>query len=194
MVRLCDKEDDLAWSEFNEIYKRLIYRTALGELHHDADARDLTQDVLAAAAKKVPEWEHDPTRCRFRTWLFRVFKRTLRNYEAGQRRQQRGEGGTDPLRRLEQQPDPESVEARFSEQRDRQELFEWAAELVRDEFSPRTWQAFWNTSVEQRKIKEVADELDMTVEAVYVARCRVMARLRSKIDQIEGTDAACSRK
>ena len=66
----------------------------------------------------------------------------------------------------------------------RRRLFHWAAEQVRDEFTAKTWQAFWQTAVENRPVAEVAAELSLSVGAVYISRSRVMARLRTSIEKL----------
>jgi RNA polymerase sigma-70 factor (ECF subfamily) len=58
-------------------------------------------------------------------------------------------------------------------------------ELVKDEFQPNTWQAFWRTAVEGRAAQEVGDELKMTPGAVYVAKSRVLARLREEAQRLQ---------
>jgi RNA polymerase sigma-70 factor (ECF subfamily) len=60
----------------------------------------------------------------------------------------------------------------------------WVAREVRDEFQPKTWRAFWDTAVENHTIQRTASTLDMSVGAVYIARSRVMARLRTRIQEI----------
>ena len=81
---------------------------------------------------------------------------------------------------------PREDEEAFVEQEHRRCLFDWAAGEIRAEFQPSTWQAFWQTSVEGRAAKEVAAALRMTVGAVYIARSRMLARLKAKIQQVEG--------
>jgi RNA polymerase sigma-70 factor (ECF subfamily) len=96
-----------------------------------------------------------------------------------------GRGGTTAHNLLEQQVSREEEDA-FLEREHRRCLFDWAAGEVQGEFQPSTWQAFWQTSLEGRNTKEVADSLGMTVGAVYIARSRVLARLKEKIQHIEG--------
>jgi RNA polymerase sigma-70 factor (ECF subfamily) len=67
----------------------------------------------------------------------------------------------------------------------RRSLFHWAADRVRLEFQPSTWAAFWQTAVQQRGVPEVAAELNMSPGAIYVARSRVLARIRQLISQSE---------
>ena len=66
-----------------------------------------------------------------------------------------------------------------------QRLFDWAAEQVRGHFQDRTWQAFWQTAVEARPPREVAEALGLSVGAVYIAKSRVLTRLRKEIRQVQ---------
>ena len=86
---------------------------------------------------------------------------------------------------LAEQPAPESEDSACFDLEYRRRLFRWAAEQIRGEFQASTWKAFWRTCVEGRAIQEVAAELQLSAGAVYVARSRVMARLRKRIGLIE---------
>ncbi len=66
----------------------------------------------------------------------------------------------------------------------RRSVFDWAVGEIRSAFQESTWNAFWQTNVENRPIKEVASSLGLTVEAVYLARSRVLARLRKKVREV----------
>jgi RNA polymerase sigma-70 factor (ECF subfamily) len=68
---------------------------------------------------------------------------------------------------------------------EQRELFGWAARKARDQFAPATWQAFWLTAVEQQLPAAVAEQLGLSAGAVYIARSRVMARMRELIEQSE---------
>jgi RNA polymerase sigma-70 factor (ECF subfamily) len=94
-----------------------------------------------------------------------------------------GDSGVQAL--LENQPAP-SLDQACWDQEYEQRLFTWAAEQVRGRFQDTTWQAFWQTAVEGKSGKEVAAALGMTVAAVYLAKSRVMARLREQVQQLEG--------
>ena len=67
----------------------------------------------------------------------------------------------------------------------RHEVFRWAAEQVRESVRPRTWRAFWMSSVDGLAIPAVAERLGMTVGGVYIARSRIVARLREKAESFE---------
>ena len=185
LVRLRDPQDEHAWAEFLEIYGPLVRRLAARRGLQEADAADLTQEVFRVVAAAIDRWDPDPARGSFRGWLFRIARNLMINFLAQQRRHPRGSGDNDVRRLLEEQPAPSADSALFDEEYKRR-LFGWAADQVRGEFRESTWQAFWRTSVDGQGPRQVADGLGMTVGAVYVARCRVMARLRRTIEQVEG--------
>jgi RNA polymerase sigma-70 factor (ECF subfamily) len=87
---------------------------------------------------------------------------------------------------LDAQPSPHDEAASMVESEYERGLFHWAAEEVRGEFRGATWQAFWRTSIDGEKAQAVADSLGISVGAVYIARSRVMARLKEKVEQVEG--------
>jgi RNA polymerase sigma-70 factor (ECF subfamily) len=185
LIRLRDPQDERAWAEFLEIYTPLVYRLARQKGFQDADAADLTQEVFRAVASAIDRWDPDPAKGSFRGWLFRIARNLMINFLAAQRRHPRGSGDTDFNRLLEDRPVPVEDSVIFDAEYKRR-LFAWAAEQVRDEFRETTWQAFWRTSVEGHEVKKVAQDLDLTAGAVYIARSRVMARLRQKIEAVSG--------
>ena len=69
----------------------------------------------------------------------------------------------------------------------RRALFQRAGEQVRGEVQPATWQAFWETGVVGTSAAEPPTKLGMTVGAVRVAKCRVLARLRAAVAEMEKT-------
>jgi RNA polymerase sigma-70 factor (ECF subfamily) len=185
LVRIRDAQDQDAWRLFVQIYAPVVYGYGRERGLQDADAADLTQEVLRAVAAGVGRLNHDPGRGAFRGWLFTVAHHKLYDLLARQRRQGRGSGDTGVQEWLAAQPARDEDKALWDREYE-QRLLHWAAEQVRNRFQDSTWQAFWQTTVEGKSGKEVADRLGMTVAAVYLAKSRVMARLREQIRQLEG--------
>ncbi len=184
LLRIRDTRDDPAWREFVEIYEPLVYRLARrGGLQH-ADALELTQEALLAIVKTIDRWDADPQRGSFRGWLFQVSRNLMINYLTRQRRHPQGVGDTDFQMLLAQQPDPRGEETAEFDLEYRRRLFRWAVEQVRDGFRTNTWNAFWDTCVLNRPVHEVAVDLGMSPGAIYVARSRVMARLKRRIEEV----------
>lgn len=182
VLRLRDSGDEAAWAEFVEVYEPLVYRLGRAKGMQDADARDLCQEVFRAVAGAIERWDPDPAKGSFRGWLFRIARNQACKALAGRVGQPRGSGSTSVQEMLEAQPAGESDAAFVAEFRRR--AFQWAAERVRHEFTDNTWQAFWRTGVENQPVADVAAALGMSAGAVYVARSRVLARLRERVEQL----------
>ncbi len=184
VLRLRNRDDEVAWAEFVQVYEPLLYRLARSKGLQDADAQDLCQEVFRAVASAIERWDPDPAKGSFRGWLFRIARNLIVNFLAAQRRHARGTGRTSVQELLEAQPERDAqAEAEFVAEFQRR-AFRWAAERVKTEFTDSTWQAFWQTGVENRPIAAVAEGLGLSVGAVYIARSRVLARLREYVERL----------
>ena len=186
LVRIRDPQDERAWGEFLEIYGPLVHRLARLKGFQDADAADLTQEVFRAVASAIERWDPDPSRGSFRGWLFRIARNLMVNLLASQRRHPRGTGDSDMQLLLEAIPAPVGDESVLFDAEYRRQLFRWAADQVRHEFREPTWRAFLLTAVEGKQAKEVAESLGQTIGSIYIARSRVLARIKSTIEHVEG--------
>jgi RNA polymerase sigma-70 factor (ECF subfamily) len=180
LLRLRDPRDAAAWAEFVGLYGPLVYGYLRKQGLQDADAADLSQDVLAAVARGIGRLEYDPRRGAFRNWLFTAVRRKLANWRRALRSRPDLRPDPEAERLLEEHTAPEAAEAEWQAEWERR-LFAWACEQVRREVTAVTWQAFWKTAIEDRPGKQVAGDLGLTVAAVYGARRRVLARLKDLI-------------
>ena len=184
LARLVDPLDRDAWSEFVEIYRPLVIRLAqrLGLQYADADG--LAQEVLLKVGKQAELWQPKQSNGSFRRWLSRV----ARNAAIDMLRRSRPDvalGGTELLARLNNVASKsDQAEGILTEELERQ-AFRWAANRIRREFRSATWAAFWETMVCGRSCKVVADDLGKSVGAIYIARTRVLQRLREEVEQFE---------
>jgi RNA polymerase sigma-70 factor (ECF subfamily) len=181
LVRLRDHQDQEAWQRFADLYAPLLYRYGRNHRLQDADAADLTQEVLRAVSGAIGRLDYDPQRGSFRSWLFTLANRKLCDLLTRQQRQQQAAGGSAAQERLDEVAAPADEEM-WNEEHERC-LFNWAVEQVRGEFTPATWQAFWLTAVEGKTAHQAGETLGLSVGAVYVARSRVQARLKERLRQ-----------
>jgi RNA polymerase sigma factor (sigma-70 family) len=184
LVRLRDPKDEAAWRQFVDLYAPLVYGYARKQGLQDADAADLSQHVMSTLIGAVGRLEYDPQRGAFRNWLFTVVRRKLSNWRMAQSKSLNGSGDSATHQLLEQFPAVANAEALWEAEWE-QRVFRLACEQVRADVSAATWQAFWSTAVEGRPGKQVAGELHMSVGAVYLARSRVLARLKECAGSIE---------
>lgn len=182
LARIRDGRDGEAWREFVQLYGPVVYRFARNRGLQDADAADLMQDVLRSVARNAGRMEYDPTRGTFRGWLYTVTRNKIYNFLNGQRHRPRGTGDSDVHDRLDSTParDDDGPDADW-EREYQQRLTARAMDRVKGEFQPATWQAFWLTAVEGKAAAEVGTGLKMSSGAVYVAKSRVLARLRDEV-------------
>jgi RNA polymerase sigma factor (sigma-70 family) len=184
LVRIRDRGDRAAWGQFADIYTPLLLRFARRHGLQEADANDLVQEVLKAVTTAAERLEYDPRRGSFRGWLYQVARSKLSNLLAARARQAQGSGDSAVQGLLEQQPAPLADDSAEWDAEYERRLFAWAAEQVRADFQEKTWQAFWLTAVEGRPAAQVAAALGLSVGAVYVAKSRVMARLKEQVQEL----------
>ncbi|MCI0360581.1 MAG: sigma-70 family RNA polymerase sigma factor [Planctomycetaceae bacterium] len=188
LLRIADPQNHAAWIEFLGIYEPLVYQLARRKGLQDADARDLCQEVFRAVAGAARRWTPDPDRGSFRGWLYRIASNRLVNSLRYQQRHGRAAGGSDIQRLLEVQPDGPDGDTQEIDTEYRRRLFQLAARSIEHDFSRSTWQAFWQTAVLSRDVASVAAELGLSAGAVYIARSRVLSRLRRRVQELAGEE------
>jgi RNA polymerase sigma-70 factor (ECF subfamily) len=181
LVRVGDPADGQAWIEFWQLYQPVVYRLGRQFGLQDADAQDLTQDVMAAVARAIRTWQPDSARGRFRTWLYTVVRNKTIAALRRRRPGDRGSGDTSVFNNVECRPI--EADAAF-ELEVRRAAFQQAAERVRPQVHAASWEAFWRTSVLGQSIPETAKALGISIGSVYAARSRVLARLRAEADAL----------
>ena len=187
LIRIRDGQDRDAWLQFLHVYGPVVYGFARKRGLQDADAADLMQDVMRSVSAAAQDLNYDPRKGSFRGWLFTVTRNKVFNFLSKQKHRVQATGDTGTRERLDQQPAADG-EADWDEEYQRR-VFAWAAEVVRPEFQASTWDAFWQTAVEGVSAAEVGRKLRPSAGAVYVAKSRVIARLREKVREFEENES-----
>jgi RNA polymerase sigma-70 factor (ECF subfamily) len=185
LLRLRDPQDHRAWVEFVNLYEPVIYRLLRRHGLQDSDAWEIIQELFLAVSRNISRWDPAKERGSFRGWLRRVVRNLVINWLKHRDRRVIATGGSDMLAMLEMLPvteDPASAEFDYELRR---AMFQHAAEQVRADIQPASWEAFWETSIAGKSPAEVAGKLGMSVGAVRVAKCRVLARLRAEVSELE---------
>jgi RNA polymerase sigma-70 factor (ECF subfamily) len=175
-------DDPQAWDQLVALYAPLVFQWCHGWGLREQDAADIFQEVFQAVATHISSFRKDRKEDTFRGWLRTITRNKIHDHFRRLGREPEGVGGTDAQARLAQLPaPPRGDEGSLAEEHGERGLVYRALELIRVEFTERTWQAFWQTAVEGRKAPEVAAELSMSPGAVRVAKSRVLQRLREEL-------------
>lgn len=181
LVRLRDSRDDEAWSDFTAVYEPVIYQMTRRRGMQDADAREIVQEVLMSVSAAIERFDVNGEGS-FRGWLSRI----TRNATIDRLRREAVRGETvdtsGVVRMLDNAAGEECLADEFEQDRRRQ-LFRFAAAEVRQRTGEANWIAFWKTSVDGATAKEVAGQLGISEGAVYVARCRILKRIRELVHE-----------
>jgi RNA polymerase sigma-70 factor (ECF subfamily) len=169
IARVKDPADGAAWTEF------------LGM--QDSDAEDLVQQVFLSIARAIEKWEPGEGTPPFRHWLSKISRNAILN-ALTRRKLDVATGSTSMWELLNEYPDNDLETSAEFVRESRRELFRWAAAEICAEFTESTWTMFWETAVSGRPVEEVAVELERSPGAVYMARCRVMQRLKEKVAEM----------
>lgn len=176
LKRLREPNAGSAWQRFVDLYAPLIYHWGLHQGLSSADAADLVQEVLALLVVKLPTFEYDPSR-RFRGWL--------RTMTVNKARDLHRRNAVNPLvgqaQTLSLQEKAIASLDLFEEAEYQSFLVNRALELMRSEFREETWRACWLLVVEGKKARDVAKELGLSLNSVYLAKSRVLGRLREEL-------------
>jgi len=188
LMRLCDSEDHEAWVEFVNLYEPVIYRSLRQRGLQDADARDVMQELLLAVSRSIDQWEPRKQHASFRSWLRRVVRNLTVSWLRQCPRRAVPAGGGDLQAMLDMLPAANDLGSIEFDRELRRVLFQRASERVRGQVHRSSWDAFWETAVLGMSAAEAASKLGMSVEAVLVAKCRVLARLRAVVAEWESDE------
>jgi RNA polymerase sigma-70 factor (ECF subfamily) len=163
------------WGRFIELYSPLLFEWSRRNGVPADDAPDLVQTVLVTLIKQLPTFERRPGGS-FRGWLFTVMKNCWIDHCRTRARQPAIAIGVDPNSR----ESPDLIEE-LSETEYKQYLIRRMLSAIQRDFSERTWKAFWQHVVEEHAAAEVAAKLGTSANAVYLARGRILQRLREEL-------------
>jgi RNA polymerase sigma-70 factor (ECF subfamily) len=173
-----------AWRQLADLYGPLVYAWCRSRGLQAADAEDVLQEVFLTVASRIADFRRDREGDTFRGWLAGITRNKIGDWL---RRRQKGEtatGGSDAQRLLLEAPATQPTI--WPEPGEPGDLYRRALDVIRTEFTDRTWQAFWKVVIEGRVPADVAADLAMSRNAVYLARSHVLRRLREVLGEDEG--------
>lgn len=177
LAKLSEDSNEVAWREFVELYEPAIYRFVRRRGLQDADAQEVVQEVLLNVQQLAANPPSKPIGS-FRGWLSQVARHRAIDLVRKRIRLEhvlQSQNASPNIQCNEQQELSADV---------RHQMFVIAAQRIQKLVSDMQWQSFWQTTVELQSPKQVAERLKTSVGNVYVAKCRVMEKLREEIDSI----------
>jgi RNA polymerase sigma factor (sigma-70 family) len=181
LLRIRDRGDADSWRTFVTIYAPIVYRYACRHGLQDADAADLSQEVMGKIASAIRTFEYCPERGRFRDWLLTITRQRLAQFHESRARlteQLHSSGDLEQLAEGAERPDAAWTDD-FNAH-----VLEVALQRARPHFEPMTWRAFERVWLENRSAAETAVELAQQIEFVYYAKSRVLKRLKAEVEEI----------
>jgi RNA polymerase sigma-70 factor (ECF subfamily) len=175
LERLRRNDDPDGWGRFVDLYSPLLFEWSRRNGVPESDAADLVQNVLVLLIKRIPQFERRPGGS-FRGWLFTILRNCWRDQCRSQARQPAIAMGVSPDEQAGTDPIADLTEVEY-----RNYLFRRTLRVIQTDFPEPTWRAFWLHVVEGRPAAEVAKATGVTPNAVYLARGRVLKRLREEL-------------
>jgi RNA polymerase sigma-70 factor, ECF subfamily len=184
LLRLKSKDAE-AWDRLVMLYAPLVYYWCRKLDLPDQDAADVLQEVFSAVSAHIATFRKELPSDTFRGWLRIITQNKVYDHFRRSGREPQAAGGTEANLRLAQVPAIEDAAVDDNGERHaHQQLIHRALELIRCEFTNRTWQAFWRVVVDGQRAPDVASELAMEPGAVRVAKSRVLRRLRQELGEL----------
>jgi RNA polymerase sigma-70 factor (ECF subfamily) len=176
--------EPVAREQMSALYYPLVYGWCLRAGLQPNDAVDVAQEVFQAVASAISGFVRQGEGS-FRGWIAGITRHKLQDHWRGQGKEPRGEGGTAAQQRLAELPDPNGLATADSTPTGGLTRLVRNAAEARAEFEDRTWRAFWCCTVDGRMPADVAAELGMSVNSVYLAKSRVLRRMRELLGELD---------
>jgi len=180
--RLRLQPDAESWQRLVDLYTPLIRGWLRQHSVPAADADDLTQEVMAVLVRELPSFNHNQQRGAFRNWLRTITVNRLRVLWRSRQSRPIATGDSDFLKMLDELEDPNSGLSHVWDRQHDQHVARRLMELVEPHFEPTTWRAFRRVVLEGARAATVAAELGISVNAVLLAKSRVLSRLRHEME------------
>lgn len=178
-------QEPAAWNRIVDLYAPLVYSWCRSQGLQEADALDVGQEVFRAVYIHLTAYHRDRPGDSFRGWLKAITRNKV--YDARRRDRNRERAGGGMINLLPQSQ--ESPADPMDDDSERKAVLRRAIELVRADVAPQTWAAFWQVAIEGRPVQQVAADLGVSENVVYLAKSRTVRRLRDLYGElVEGLD------
>lgn len=178
-LRIAPEEAD--WERLDHLYRPLIHRWLLQDPTLGDEAEDLVQEIMTVLIDELPSFERQRLGS-FRCWLRTVTVHRLSAYQRERKKHPRAVGGPLAESPLEQLADPHSELSRFWDEEHDAYVLRRLMELIEPQFEAATLAAFRRVVLDGAAPTQAAAELGLTLNAVLLAKSRVLSRLRREAE------------
>jgi RNA polymerase sigma-70 factor (ECF subfamily) len=178
--RLQHADDSEAWQQLLGLYGPLLAAWLRKYDVQAADSDDLVQEVLMAVSKNLTAFDHNGRPGAFRAWLRSIMVHRLRTFWRTRGRHAQSPGDSDIERRLSQLDDPASEMSQLWNRQHDQHIAQRLLAACQQHFTAETWNAFTRVAIDGQRPDIVAAELGISLNAVFIAKSRVLSRLRQE--------------
>lgn len=192
--RLRQSSDSETWNRLVKLYAPLLKVWLQKYEVQSADADDLIQEVLMAVSKDVASFDHNGRPGAFRTWLRSILVNRLRNFWRARGRRPQARGDSDMEQRLAQLEDPASEMSQLWNRQHDQHVARQLLALWEPRIEPQTWKAFCRVAIDGERPDVVAAELGISLNAVFIAKSRVLSKLRQDAEGLVESSSGFSAK
>ncbi|HAY78612.1 MAG TPA: RNA polymerase subunit sigma-24 [Planctomycetaceae bacterium] len=175
---LQNASDEVAWTTLVDMYSPLIRGWLKRHGAAPGDVDDVVQEVLTIVVRRFPEFQRHPRTGAFRSWLRTITANCLRDYWRRSNRRPVAVGGSDFAEVVNQLADPASGISQIWDREHDEHVTRYLLAKIRPDFSEQTWKAFQRFALDGLSADAVAEELGMSANAVFIAKSRVMSKLR----------------
>lgn len=175
LIRVKNPRDTQAWAQFYDLYGPLLYRYARAKGLSHEDAEDVQATCYEQIVRQIRHFDYDKQRGGFKAWLRTLVARRVIDLLRKHR---------EPIadrHDLELVSDPEPAPDELWEQHWKQQHLRYCVELVRQDVSPQTFEAFHLLMQEGWSVPDVCDRLGMNPNQVYKAKARVLELVRERM-------------
>ena len=181
LERLHNRADHQAWHRLLSIYEPWLRGWLSRHDLQAADVEDVLQDILVVVSEKLPAFVHSGQTGAFRTWLRTILSHRVRHFLRGRRNRQAVLTPLPQADWLEKLEDADSELSRRWDQEHDEQLLRRMLASIQPDFNVTTWQVFRMLVLEDQPATKVAEQFGLTPNAVYVAKSRVLSRLRTEL-------------
>jgi RNA polymerase sigma-70 factor (ECF subfamily) len=182
LTRLRHSPESAAWNRLVELYAPLIRAWLRKYDVQNSDADDLVQEVLLTVSKELSEFDHGGQPGAFRAWLKAILVNRLRSFWRARDRRPQPRGDSDIDDRLAELDDPASEMSLIWNRQHDQYVLRQLLALAEPHFTSNTWHAFRRVALDGASADVVAQELEISLNAVFIAKSRVLSRLRQEAE------------